>query len=204
MIDLTKFCRPAGYGYYGVCDLSTPWSRSDYTYASDGSIMVEVSRLPDVPERDDVPDVARVIKAAGPLTDPLPLPEIDAGVVEICDECDGHGAFRRCPDCRDSPPVCPSCGATGWVATSINGAYDALCNQCFGTGKPRIYVRLSKTVLLQIKYIRLIASLPNARLAFHADSSDAPLPFVFDGGRGWVMQVRPHVPVDIDLAGVAA
>lgn len=56
-IDLSHFCYTEDDRSY----LKQPWSRGDFTYATNGHIMVRVPRRSDVPENDKAPDADRVL-----------------------------------------------------------------------------------------------------------------------------------------------
>jgi len=157
-IDLQLFCADDAI----QTRLATPFSRGDWTYATDGHIAVRVPRRPDVPDRDDAPDVERVFAATGydplkarliqPTT--LPPPEI-----VTCWRCIGGGVHRRG---RKRKVTCEEC----------NGA---------GTTRADEAVRIGD---------RLCARQCAERLAFlpdlHMDSSDLILAFRFAGGEALV------------------
>lgn len=52
-LDLSHFCCTEDDRPY----LKQPWSRGDFTYATDGRVMVRVPRRSDIPENEDAPDV---------------------------------------------------------------------------------------------------------------------------------------------------
>ena len=56
-IDLSHFCYTEDDRPY----LKNPWSRGDFTYATNGYVMVRVPRRADVPENDEAPDATRVL-----------------------------------------------------------------------------------------------------------------------------------------------
>ena len=53
--DLMKFC-----GGNDRAGIATPFSIGEYTYATNGHIMVRVPRIADIPERTDAPSPAKI------------------------------------------------------------------------------------------------------------------------------------------------
>jgi hypothetical protein len=199
-VDIQKFCADE----YGFRDyLKKPFSKGDFTYATNAHIAVEIPRVAGAPEFTEVgaPDVDKLIKASAPLRDMRSLPAIrKAGEHPKCEQCNGLGAVAQCNSCMGSgraSPVsdddCADCRGDGEIPVHRAVSGSEICFSCDGSGLSnhwREIVRVSRSVFLDAKYVRLIASLPNARLAFSVDQRDIPVPFTFDGGRGWVMQVR--------------
>ena len=60
-IDLKSFC-----AYKGMTPrrkyIESPWSEGDYTYATDGRIIVRIPRDRNIPENGDCPDAERLFK----------------------------------------------------------------------------------------------------------------------------------------------
>lgn len=159
--QLQPFCST----YEGRPRLQKPFSRGEFTYATNGHILVRVPRLPEVAEDFDAPAVevtfAAIDNAVALAPFPPALPEIKT--VE-CGDCDEEGqAVHDCPDCQC---VCETCGGTHRyepdTSISIAGAY------------------------FNLKYIRQIAALPHARFQVETPK-DSPNYFEFDGGIGCVM-----------------
>lgn len=162
-----------------------PWSVGEYSYATDGTIIVRVRRLDDVPPPDD-PKIektaARIDEWIGKLASaalaPVPRVEIPAGKSWRCDKCDGRGTEHDCPDC-----LCE-------------------CDDCDGSGSCHqpVMVAWRGTHICRSKW-RLIAALPDSKIA-----ASPPLPpiydhvaFAFDGGVGIVMPMRrPTLPEDVE------
>ena len=108
--------------------LRKPWSRGEWTYATNGHIMIRVPRLPDVAENDKSPDAEKLLAKIPPATEWLsvpalaPLPKID------CPECDGNGT-RECSMGYKHP--CEECDGTGKVEELIRVTVG---NACFKFG----------------------------------------------------------------------
>jgi hypothetical protein len=197
MIDITKFCAVSDVRSY----LTKPWRCAEGVAASNGHILVLV---PDdggdyaaEPEsmagkiaqfETDYPGGAEWLDAAS-----LAIPEgkkcWDCGgsghVYEReCDECDGDGEFEHGSHTYE----CKECDGSGSI-TSKRAFADAekqACYRCNGTGHEFLAAPIGNT-FAQSRYITLLATLPNCRVA--PDGNKA-MPFVFDGGRGWLMPCR--------------
>ena len=162
--DLEQFCdegfRPA---------LSTPWSLGEYSYASNGHLIVRVPRLSDVEERDTAPKVQKMFDGPEPpewitLAD-ITLPKQK---VAECHRCEGgKEPVHDCPDCNCK---CDHCGDTGEV-------------------KPVTPVEIG-VALFNLKYLLMLNKLPGCRIGLI--EAETPTPFRFDGGDGLLMPMRKH------------
>ena len=187
MIDLMPFCSTTKW--YKKSMLA-PWSHGEYTYATDGNILIRVPRRADVPERPDALDTSRSFAAAGVAPAmrslagvrlPAPPPE-----EEKCPDCDGTGdADHDCPECACD---CETCDGRG-----IIGPQSTRSEVTVGIGG----------VPFDAKYIRLILALPNARMAA-PKYGDVPAWFAFEGGDGLLMSMRDKAEEHIDLDAGAA
>lgn len=101
-IELSLFCSAWEGDLFGW-----PWSKNDFSYATDRRVLIRVDRVPDVPEPDaDRPDIE---KDLGRFIDSEPaewfqVPDVVA-TVHACDlfktgRCDGR-AIRSCGDLCD-------------------------------------------------------------------------------------------------------
>jgi hypothetical protein len=181
MINLQQFCeKDDDYLSESRKWLGRPFSRGDWSYASDGRILLRVPRLPDVPEGVAASSKAEELFAevAGePFVNPTPnkLPEIDDD--EECAECDGRGTAHDCPTCHCA---CLACDGTGienpWLHLSI------------GYGQ----------AVFHALYIARIKDLPD--LKFGKPDAEKPMRFQFDGGEGLLMPMRGRCPDHIDLS----
>lgn len=164
LIDLKSFCstdkaRP---------NLHRPWSRGDWTWATNGHILVRVPRRDDVAENDRAPDASKILAAfdASKLAPRAPI-ELPAVTMVECDDCSGEGCgIHSCPDCHCK---CVTCRGTGKVSNDRHVSID-FCGGVFA-----------------LRYVRQIMALPGLRLPAGHPDKRAPLLFSFDGGVGAVM-----------------
>lgn len=70
--DLLAFCNPERRGFY-LSDLSVPWSAGDFSYASNGHILLRVPRLAEIPENSRAPKVDRLFPDT-PASEWWPIP----------------------------------------------------------------------------------------------------------------------------------
>lgn len=175
MVDLSKFC---GSDEWRWVSIGQPFSRHDFTYATDGKILIRVPRRGEVPENDKAPHAERVWPKEWP-TDFSPIQAISLAPVEFvpCDMCDGRGTQHECPDCTCK---CRECGGDGSlkVASAVT-IYDRAINS-----------RLAK----------LLAELPSASIAQPAGNIVC---FRFDGGEGIASLLKSNhtLPIVGDLIG---
>ena len=191
-MDLQRFC----HEYRGKGSLSTPFSRGDYTYATDGRMIVRVPRLKDMPERDNAPKADHLGWNHSELSDWTNPPKIDLSGTEKCSLCKGSGKATVCPECDGEGEVvaetamneyevtCKTCEGDGATA----GGKD-MCSSCDGTG---LYI--DNPVKYGSRYIGglLLAKmsiLPDLQFSHYGGIEDA-VRFIFDGGEGLVMPFR--------------
>ena len=173
MIELLKkFCHDDATR----TSIATPWSAGEHSFATNGHMIVRVSRLADVPEREDAPFLGKMFPYADPaewfaLADiKLPKPKtVD------CSGCDGDGEIEHeeCADC--SGHKCEECNGTGEV-TPLD-----------------IPVPVGNTHF-QLGYLLTLKDLPNCKIGPGPASPLASLlkeaPFQFDGGDGLLMPIN--------------
>lgn len=180
MINLNKFCSKDDTRYR----IQKPWSRGEYTYATNGHICVRVPRLADIEENPKAPDTEKLFSDALAREYPVWLepPEVRVKLVkcdlcggmggiftnEVCDECDGEGRFMM------SEPV----------RFQINGKEIGLSN---------IYIALIRELAEAEIGLTEAAAIPLT----HGKSgpTGTPVMFRFDGGIGLLMPVRLQVAV---------
>jgi hypothetical protein len=194
--DLQKFCSSDGTRY----KLSTPFSIEDYTYACDGRLIIRVPAIAEA-RRDNVPDgVPEVIPPPGEDWRDVEYPpgwQSFEATPTKCESCKGVGKLPECRKC-DGTGECDYCGETCRRCDGT-GIYDdnkdtptVHCENCDGTGchDPAFLVSLNRGgVTVNLKYLKLIASLPGSKLKHRGDEK-AILRFEFDGGVGAVMPAR--------------
>jgi len=123
--DLQAFCADReDIRYY----LRKPWSDGEYTYASNGHIIVRVSRLPDVAEEPKAPNAAGLIAKIAPASNWMPVPVAVMPPMIECDECHGTGLyidpFDNDPTQQPSPMDCEWCNHTGKVKKLVGVRVD--------------------------------------------------------------------------------
>ncbi|MCK9361657.1 hypothetical protein M0Q28_05570 [Patescibacteria group bacterium] len=164
---LKKFCAAADGSRINL----HPWSKGEYSYATNGHIIARVPRLADVPERDGALSTDYLF----PYADPpawFALSDIELAKVKTvdCSECDGDGEVRHeeCPDCDGHP--CPDCDGTGKVTPM----------QPVAVGNSHY----------QLAYLLILKALPNCKIGPNVNPM-YQAPFTFDGGDGLLMPMKP-------------
>lgn len=182
MIDLQSFCGTDATRWY----LCKPFSWGNFSYVTDGCIMLRLARCGDIPAIDDR---APALNFNAPL-DPdcgipfsinnLLLPPAPTAKGE-CQACRGRGTDHDCPEC------------------------ECVCDRCNGQGDLEVERRISTTLngeFYSLRYIRLISTLPGFKVAEGVTAMMAPLQFRFDGGIGALMPLHggPHdTHIDIEI-----
>jgi len=180
-IDLLSFC--AGDGEFREW-LKTPFCVGDFTYATDGHLLVRLPRDARYPNCDKV-DPAKFMGACeaaaysrpGAVTLP-PLPEKQR--VE-CLACKGRGKEHDCPDCDCE---CVVCDGAGFVDHEHRTSTD------FAGG------------IFNLKYLRQLLGIPDVEIAVGSSDQEKnrPLLFRFPGGYGALMPCRrpfqQHVKIE--------
>lgn len=165
--SLLKFCGKFTADGNSVW-LNTPFTIDDYTFATDGRILVRVPKLSGVSMLD-----ASHINGVMEVTIPLDVPD--------------HATVWEPLDAAVIPPFekgdCMEC-----FGDECDKQY---CRLCEGTGQSEKYV----PVLLGNKkinsvYLRKIVDLPGLLLAPNMTPRTGVMPFRFDGGRGLLMPMR--------------
>jgi hypothetical protein len=171
-IDLNKFCDPDDCR--SVC--ARPFSVGEYSYATDGHILIRVDRKADISDSDD--PLKNKIISYFDIKDlePTPLP-LNVSLPER--------EIITCPECVDGiveeSHDCPCCEC------------EDECSYCNGTGKKdsdllnRVEVH---GAFFRQGNIRLIINLPNPMIIKRSKEYTDPMCFSFDGGIGFVMPTR--------------
>lgn len=155
--------------------LLTPFSRGEFSYATDGRCYVRVPRVEGIREQDKINGkdgevtwnrpVDGVEEEFRPIVLIIPPPVVSD--VE-CDACDGRGVEHDCPDC------------------------ECTCGYCGGSGKAS--EKLSVTIagmVFNAKYLRPFIGLPELKAALVKQTGgDCRIVFRFDGGVGSVAAMR--------------
>jgi hypothetical protein len=129
MIDLQPFCAKRDIRTY----LNTPLSLDNYTYASNGHLLIRVDRRNDTPEYDNIPEKLtdsfrslpeQALQKLGTETGTLRLAEFEPELT-ICNECGGTGLTHVCPECEGTGDI---------TLESEFNDYNVDCISCDGTG----------------------------------------------------------------------
>lgn len=115
-----------------------------------------------------------------------------------CPFCDGSGTALECRNCegdgyiRHEYDPCENCNGTGETQNEKDEYPLGLipCWFCNGSGEERQATDIGLGSF-DARYLRLIASLPNARFTPNPINPEAGVAlFIFDGGRGALMPMR--------------
>lgn len=185
---LQKLCA----GNYGP-NCTAPWSEGEFTRATSGHLLIQVPRMADVEENPKAPDVSKVFPHGEPMAwYAIPAceekPPVDCekcggkvGQPATCPECDGDGEVELSNAYNDYICDCLSCDGTGKTP---------VCSKCDGTGKIEVFsAQRIGPAKFQVKYLKLLAELPNCNIGPMNDTG--PAWFRFDGGTGLIMPCRP-------------
>jgi len=147
--------------------MTMPWSAGQYTYATNGHIMVRVPRLEDAPERKDAP------KGLGKKT-------LDEAINVTPKK------FFPIPSVSPKYQECPDCGGTGMVKPY---GKKIKCDECNGEGKYPLHASIEiGGVNFSDVYLSWIAELPGAEIG--PLGPEDPARFRFTGGDGLLMPRR--------------
>jgi hypothetical protein len=181
--DFSPFC--SGYNK----KMEKPWSRGDFTYASDGFIVIRVPRREDCPEIENPVNAEAIFNVTPePVDGFIALPSIEKiGELKVCPKCKGK-ALEECPECDGEGELdirsdfntytveCKSCGGEGDE-----------CAECHGAGniEPTPTVEIGGS-MFTTPYIRALIALPGAQIAVNRDSRKASW-IKFKGGDALLM-----------------
>lgn len=189
--DLQAFCNA------GDTRMGRPWSVGNHTVASNGWLLVRVSRLPDVSENNDAPDIRTLnFDTVSGIWHSIP-PEATWPKDPPCKECGGVGTIliADCKECGGDGEVawdsgyheyfaeCRTCGGEG----AIKGKGDPHeCDKCDGAGKRPATICIGR-VCFSAKHLRLAMRLPNCEILIDAQRPKSPAKIRFAGGDGIIM-----------------
>lgn len=184
-IDLQKFCGVDETRPY----LMRPFSFGDFTYATNGHVMVRLPRISDVKEIEKSGTWDKPLDChAGAdfrAADDFLLPALKPSEEEQCSVCDGRGYIHDCPDC------------------------ECICSMCDGKGFEIAEKRTSTTLCgasCSLRYVRMILDLPGIEISGNPSANGSPIPFRFEGGIGALMPLNCRYPdhIEIDPQQVSA
>lgn len=203
MIDLTKFADGGD---------RAPFSRGDYSYATNGHIAVRVARRDDIAENEKAPKAenafARAATQLGDRNGASSIAMLPTAPTKSCMKCRGFGKIVNCLECEGKgyrecdlghEHDCEECDGDGVFSArhEMDASTGLRCERCGGTGTiPEIdegrgvYIVFPGEHCVQFRYLLLISELPGVRWRLHGRSKEDPIPFWFEGGEGLPMPVR--------------
>ena len=202
IIDLSKFTSGRMRKQY-----SEPWSAGDYSYATDGYMVIRVPRIDGMPETKDAKQRTEQIddwltNSVSSWFNVLPVKPVK---LQKCDVCSGAGAVKYCPGCLgagrrpirnghvDEWPTCQDCGGIGVVPAVKNDNPDEECEDCNGTGEVLPdYTEKNTTIYGEGRFSNLLlaklSGFSNVMIG-PRDAYDFAL-LKFDEGMGLIMPMR--------------
>ena len=150
--------------------INSPFSQEQWTYATDGRVIVRVPRLADVPENEKAPkNIDENIWRKNPgLTGWQDLPTYPKPTEVECETC-GGGGVHEC-SCGDSHG-CANCDGSGIVPEPVVG------------------VKIGRQHAAN-NYLHLLSELPSVKISESAVDEHHALHFIFDGGEGLLMPYK--------------
>lgn len=159
-VDLKPFCGDNDIRYY----LNEPFSEGEFTYATNGHILIRVPRRDDIPEEKTMSDRAPKLFVDFAMQKSLDIPEVPAPEMVDCECVTSNGDLSE----TEVLQKCEDCGGTFKV-------------ELWGVG---IDLGDSRFAL---RYLRLLKTLPNCKIS---PNGQKQAPFKFDGGDGLLMPMR--------------
>ena len=197
MIDLVKFCSKDKTRL----QINKPWSRGEYTYATEGHIMIRVSRLADVSEDPAAPDgndiFVQSAKIQGRTWCTIPPYTLER---KPCNDCHGDGYFHKCDNCEGSGYVgrndrdCSDCDGDGFLSCTEFAPEAYPCEDCDGEGlgRPECCVDFmeGEKILARFQgaFLELVKDFPNVQIGIARNCDPAIIRF--NDGEGLLMPIR--------------
>lgn len=186
-MDLDKFCHSTSES------MKRPFTRGEYTYATDGHMIVRIPKLDSVEPNEKAPHVENLGWGFDSVERWVDPPLVSPSLLSDCYVCQGTGRQTPCPECfgdglieictdHNSYTVdCKTCDGEGSVMGDAEN-----CSQCKGAGKagetPIEWERGRVSAILLFK----LGELPKVKLGVCGGDLD-PIPFRFEGGDGYMM-----------------
>lgn len=180
-------------------DLSQPFSRGQYSYATNGHIIVRVPRICE--DAETVWPNIEVVTAAITHASLSPLPLLDVAAPIECPTCKGYGAVRPHILFGDPCEGCKRC-TWGYIPARKQTEDQEVCDTCEGrkvTWPKDAKVMLTPRCAISPRYYQMLAELPGIRIdltvdcvstSWERDRAITGVSFAFDGGDGLVMPLR--------------
>lgn len=171
MIDLQQFCGKDPYRPY----LHTPFSEGNFTYATNGHVLVRVPKVDGIGQMKDRPEkfaAEKVLKGRDDLSFVVP------------------SIITKCPRRTEKDGDCMSCGGSGTEHDCPD--CECTCESCDGSGRETHFSKVSTEwagAIIDAQYMAMMLDLPGIRISSTTKPED-PIHFEFDGGIGAVMPMR--------------
>lgn len=169
--DLQPFC----YEHSGRPNIRQPFSRGDFTFATNGALIVRVPRLEDVGEEGgvDIEKINGTVAVSG--REPFQIDDIEKW--EAAPKFPTVSYKEVCEDCYEAGRVKDTCGTCSGLG--VLTAWDFDCT-AVKIGHRHFGPKLLFTLL----------RLPNLEFAPAIGAPEEPINFRFDGGCGVLMPLR--------------
>ncbi len=185
-MDLLKFCSKREHHIqHGI---NEPFSRGEYTYATDGVVCIRVPRQADVTSEKGPPAEELFTKAEAQPEAWQPIPPFEL-TQHTCADCGGKGYVRLCNYCKGQG--CKRCNNSGAVGCDKeHSSVLEMCEDCYGTGTVKevgnnIVDGSAGKVRISSIYLDMIKELPNVQIS--PFDSTSVFRIRFDGGEGLLM-----------------
>lgn len=201
--DLWQFCMVAETAMRSRYDLSQPFSRGAFSYATNGHIIIRVPRIAEDWEAT-WPKIEQVT-AAITHEHLSPLPTLHTDDPGECPTCKGFGVVRPHMAFGGQCEGCKKC-TWGYIPARTPHPDQDTCDTC--EGRKVIWAKDAKVFLtdrcaIAPRYYRMLAALPDIRIdltagcvstSWEKDQAMTGVSFAFDGGDGLVMPIRIYRP----------
>lgn len=207
--DLWQFCMVAETAMRSRYDLSEPFSRGQYTYATNGHIIVRVPRIAEDAEAH-WPKIETVTDAISHAA-LAPLPRVAVPEPIECPTCRGFGVVRPHILFGGQCEGCKRC-TWGYIPARKPHPDQETCDKCEGrkiVWPEHEHVYLTSKCAIDPRYYLMLSALPDLRIdltidcvstSWDKDRSIRGVSFAFDGGDGLVMPIRIYRPQVADAA----
>src|SRR3972149_1588734 len=138
-------------------NIHLPWSREEYSYATNGHVIIRIPRHPEINENPDAPDAAKLFSNTLPPGEYIDIPQLPEPILSNCSVCRGTGRIA---------------GEPNWIE----------CKEC-DNGKIAELQKITIQgvifeVIFNVEYLRKISKLPNAKIAV-VNNTEKPSWFKF-------------------------